>query len=329
VAAAERRARAAFDAWRGAARLAAEARRKAEAKDALFSKVGAWLEEMRGDMCALTPSPGSESGSRSSPASREARRARFFAARGAGAGTNAATAGLSLSPSPSPSRVSPEDEPRAAQRAPTPSSSPIREATPSRTRAQREWSPEETPARALSMPSPTPKKSPKKSPKRSPPTTDIDSDARLLAFVDDGFADENDVSATLSVSLAIAPILEPQKSPANSPSDWLRLDDVTPPDVSAILRRERLAIGADATRSEARLSKFRSRLEGEDTRPNGRRIAELARPKRFPDENPQSHKTRSPLKATERKPRSAGYSAATRARLERLAAKKRGKELMR
>ena len=281
---------------------------------------------MRGDMCALTPSPGSESGSRSSPASREARRARFFAARGAGAGTNAATAGLSLSPSPSPSRVSPEDEPRAAQRAPTPSSSPIREATPSRTRAQREWSPEETPARALSMPSPTPKKSPKKSPKRSPPKTDVDSDARLLAFVDDGFADENDVSAVPSVSLAIAPILEPTESPANSPSDWLRLDDVTPPDVSAILRRERLAIGADAARSEARLSKFRSRADGEDTQPNVRRIAELARPKRFSDENPKNHKTRSPLKATERKPKSAGYSAATRARLERLAAKKRGKE---
>ena len=104
---------------------------------------------------------------------------------------------------------------------------------------------------------------------------------------------------------------------------------MTPPDVSAILRRERLAIGADAARSEARLSKFRSRAEGEDTQPNGRRIAELARPKRFPDENPKKNKTRSPLKATERKPKSAGYSAATRARLERLAAKKRGKELLR
>jgi hypothetical protein len=90
-----------------------------------------------------------------------------------------------------------------------------------------------------------------------------------------------------------------------------------------------LAIGADAARSEARLSKFRSRAEGEDTQPNGRRIAELARPKRFSDENPKKIKTRSPLKATERKPKSAGYSAATRARLERLAAKKRGKELMR
>jgi hypothetical protein len=179
------------------------------------------------------------------------------------------------------------------------------------------------------MPSPTPKKSSKKSPKRSPPKTDVDSDARLLAFVDDGFADENDVSAIPSVSLAIAPILEPTESPANSPSDWLRLDDVTPPDVSAILRRERLAIGADAARSEARLSKFRSRADGEDTQPNVRRIAELARPKRFSDENPKNHKTRSPLKATERKPKSAGYSAATRARLERLAAKKRGKELLR
>jgi len=76
--------------------------------------------------------------------------------------------------------------------------------------------------------------------------------------------------------------------------------------------------GADAARSEARLSKFRSRAEGEDTQPNGRRIAELARPKRFSDENPKNHKTRSPLKATERKPKSAGYSARTHAEVMRL-----------
>ena len=184
-------------------------------------------------------------------------------------------------------------------------------------------SPTKTPKRS---PTKTPKRSPTKTPKRSPTKTDVDlSGARLLAFFDDGFADENDASAFPSVS-TIAPIPEPTESPAASPSDWLRLDDVTPPDVSAILRRERRAIGADAARSEARLSKFRSRAEGEEKRPNLRRIAELARPK-SEDENPKKNKPRSPLKATERKPKTAGYSAATRARLERLAARKRGKEL--
>ena len=311
VAAAERRARAALGAWRAGARLAAEARRKAEAKDALFSKVGVWLEEMRGGMCALTPgSEGSES-SRSSPASREARRARFYAARGARAGANAAAS------SPSPSRVSPEDEPRCAQRAPTPSSSPIRGGTPVRPGAWREWSPEETPARVLSMPSPTPKKSPKKSPKR----TYVDSDARLLAFLDDGFADENDVSSHREGAFGGG-----TRSPADSPgarSDWLRLDDVTPPDVSLLLRRERDAIGADAARSEARLRKFRSRaLPGEGKKETPlRRITELARPKSKTP--PVKTKTLNPPRETDAAP--AGYSAATRARLKRLAAKKRSR----
>ena len=312
-------------AWRGGARRAAEARRKTEAKDALFSKVGAWLEEMRGDMCALTPSPGSES-SRSSPASREARRARFYAGRGVtGTATRAAT-----SPSPFDEKVSPEDEPRAKTRAPTPSSSPLRDATPVRRTpgAQREWSPEEAPARALSMPSPTPKKSPKRSPKKSPKRspkkspkrTDVDPDARLLAFLDDGFADENDASSSGAGAFAASAALSPADSPG-ARSDWLRLDDVTPPDVSLVWRREREAIGADAARSEARLRALRSRAEEAPLR----RIAELARPKnknktKAANETPPAKRT--PPKAFPPEA-PAGYSAATRARLERLAAKKK------
>ena len=317
VAAAERRARAALSAWSAAARGAAEARRKTEAKDALFSKVGTWLEEMRGDMSALTPSSESES-ARSSPASREARRARFYAGRGVPAPATRAA------PSPSPllARVSPEDEPRAARRAPTPLSSPLREATPAQARAPREWSPEETPARALSMPSPTPKTSsrrwPKTSSKKSPTRTDVDPDARRLAFSDDGFADENDASALGVDALAARGAA---RSPADAPgarSEWLRLDDVTPPDVSLVSRRER---------SEARRRAFRSRAEGEGKEAPVRRIAELERPNTKPEtsETPlaktMTKGRNAPLRATEAAP--AGYSAATRARLARLAAKKK------
>ena len=317
VAAAERRARAALSAWSAAARGAAEARRKTEAKDALFSKVGTWLEEMRGDMSALTPSSESES-ARSSPASREARRARFYAGRGVPAPATRAAP----SPSPSLARVSPEDEPRAARRAPTPLSSPLREATPAQARAPREWSPEETPARALSMPSPTPKTSsrrwPKTSSKKSPTRTDVDPDARRLAFSDDGFADENDASALGVDALAARGAA---RSPADAPgarSEWLRLDDVTPPDVSLVSRRER---------SEARRRAFRSRAEGEGKEAPVRRIAELERPNTKPEtsETPlaktMTKGRNAPLRATEAAP--AGYSAATRARLARLAAKKK------
>ena len=59
--------------WLVAARATGEARRRAERKDALFVKVGAWLEELRANK-ALSPSP---EANRRSPAGRAARRAQF------------------------------------------------------------------------------------------------------------------------------------------------------------------------------------------------------------------------------------------------------------
>ena len=80
--------------WSVAARASGEARRRAERKDALFVKVGAWLEELRANK-ALSPSP---EANRRSPAGRAARRAQF----------KAGLSGLSPSPSaPSPSGAAP------------------------------------------------------------------------------------------------------------------------------------------------------------------------------------------------------------------------------
>ena len=140
-----------------------------------------------------------------------------------------------------------------------------------------------------------------------------------------GFADENDVSSHREGGeYAFGGGTPGARSDSpGARSDWLRLDDVTPPDVSLLLRRERDAIGADAARSEARLRKFRSRaLPGEGKKETPlRRITELARPKSKTP--PVKTKTLNPPRETEAAP--AGYSAATRARLERLAAKKRSR----
>ena len=84
--------------WSVAARATGEARRRAERKDALFVKVGAWLEELRANK-ALSPSP---EANRRSPAGRAARRAQFKKA--------------GLSPSPSKRRVRPA--PRRVRPAP-------------------------------------------------------------------------------------------------------------------------------------------------------------------------------------------------------------------
>jgi hypothetical protein len=139
-----------FAEWRIVTRRLATNKRVASEKNALFVKVGVWLEEMRGDLELSTPETGSESESRSSPTSRKARRARFYANK--------------------TSRLSPDDEPRPVGSSPKPSPKKSVTFLASNTGEantayeQREWSPEEMPTKVLSMPSPTPKKSPKKSP---------------------------------------------------------------------------------------------------------------------------------------------------------------------
>lgn len=276
-----------FSEWRIFARAEISSKRKQSDKNALFVKVGAWLEEMRGDL-TLTPSPGSESSS--SPASREARRARFY--------RNGVTP-KSASAQKSKSRLSPDEEPRGGlTKTPTPPTSPFSHSK--QASSTREWCPGEMPAQVLSMPSPTPKKSPKKSEVKKLPVkrheqSEINtSSVRRFSLDSDLELFFNQRDETIS-----APADEKEND------DWLKLD-VTPPHVMTVLQRERAAISHDADRSEQRALKFASN--------NTSRISALAQPKQ------KSPLKKNPLK---KEGSAAGtFSAGTRARLERLKTRK-------
>jgi hypothetical protein len=103
----------ALRAWRVAAKAQRETREKSNARDDLFVKVGAWLQEMRENK-ALTPSPGGSA----SPAGREARRAMFKKSPGSASPSPPLGGGAARVPeSPSLSLVTP---PRVAIGVPAP-----------------------------------------------------------------------------------------------------------------------------------------------------------------------------------------------------------------
>ena len=263
--------------WLVAARATGEARRRAERKDALFVKVGAWLEELRADK-ALSPSPEAD---RLSPAGREARRAQYKE-----------RAGHAPSPAPAPRRASPlaKDADQS-------------DATPARSDLV-------TPPRAFAPPAPTLR--------------------------------ESLVGAWLAADDVATP-------PGARPDEWLDLDD-TPPNVEKMLAR-------DADASPARGSNRTAETRGKENRDAGfgRRTTKtmtrtttttktrttvvvgnrggVASPAlsemNFFDDGAadDSPELASVTKSAPRRGRRAagGISAGTRARLERLSAKQRGR----